>query len=150
MKIMRLDLGRFRHFQGRTLDFAARPVESTSPTLSLFPDGPGRLCLVHGENEAGKSTVLEAVKCLLFGFPDRAAHLAIDVEQSALEVSARKFEHRPVHVGVCVGRLQQDRLVVVFDGAHFFLLQRKCMSAIVVGFGVVGAQADRPGVIYNG
>ncbi|MEO7096280.1 MAG: AAA family ATPase, partial [Polyangiales bacterium] len=90
MKLLRLDLTRFRHFTGRSLDFSARLAESQSPspTLTLFPDGDNRLCLVHGENEAGKSTVLEAIKCLMFGFPDRAGHLAIDVEQSALEVAA--------------------------------------------------------------
>jgi uncharacterized protein YhaN len=88
MRILRLDLGRFRHFTGCTIDFAPPVAEPPASTLTLFPETANRLCLVHGENEAGKSTVLDAVKCLLFGFPDRAGHLAIDGEQSALEVSA--------------------------------------------------------------
>lgn len=73
MKIERLELERFGHFEGKR--------------LSLI-EGDGRLCIVHGDNEAGKTTILEAIRCLLFGFPERAAHFAIDVDQSSLAVSA--------------------------------------------------------------
>jgi uncharacterized protein YhaN len=95
MKIVRLDLGRVRHLVGRTLELVPPPPPSSSSTLALFPDAVDRLCVVHGENEAGKSTMLEAIRALLFGFPPRAAHLATDGEQSALEVSALvEFQNR--------------------------------------------------------
>ncbi|MHB1016183.1 MAG: AAA family ATPase, partial [Desulfurivibrionaceae bacterium] len=53
MRIARLELKAFGRFTGRTL------------TL-----GPG-LHIVHGPNEAGKSTTLRALKAWLFGFPER-------------------------------------------------------------------------------
>lgn len=36
-----------------------------------FPAQPGQLQVVHGPNEAGKSTTLRALRCFLFGFPQR-------------------------------------------------------------------------------
>ncbi|HEY2155211.1 MAG TPA: AAA family ATPase, partial [Isosphaeraceae bacterium] len=54
MKVVRLDLRAFGPFTDVALDFPA--------------DGPG-LNLIHGPNEAGKSTALRALLCLLFGFP---------------------------------------------------------------------------------
>lgn len=112
MKILRLDLGRFRHFAGKSLDFDPPARESSAQTSMLFPEGQNRLCVVHGENEAGKSTVMEAIKCFLFGFPDRAAHLAIDVEQSALEVSGLvEFEHGRARVEARRRKGKKDTLL---------------------------------------
>jgi uncharacterized protein YhaN len=54
MKIERLELRAFGPFTNYSLDF---PIE-----------GPG-LHLIHGPNEAGKSTTLRALQALLFGFP---------------------------------------------------------------------------------
>jgi len=55
IRIARLDLERWGHFEGRSLSF-----------------GPaGRLHLVYGANEAGKSTTRRAVSALLFGVPER-------------------------------------------------------------------------------
>ncbi len=51
MKLLRLQLERFGHFQGASLDFS---------------DG---LQLLHGHNEAGKSTLLAALRALMFQFP---------------------------------------------------------------------------------
>lgn len=53
MRITRLELKAFGRFTDRTLDF-----------------GPG-LHIVHGPNEAGKSTTLRALKAWLFGFDPR-------------------------------------------------------------------------------
>ncbi len=53
MKITRLELKAFGRFTDRTLEL-----------------GPG-LHIVHGPNEAGKSTTLRALKAWLFGFPER-------------------------------------------------------------------------------
>jgi uncharacterized protein YhaN len=55
IRIARLDLERWGHFEGRSLSF-----------------GPaGRLHLLFGANEAGKSTTRRAVAALLFGVPER-------------------------------------------------------------------------------
>ncbi|MFO8151954.1 AAA family ATPase [Thioalkalivibrio sp.] len=54
MRLRRLDLLRYGHFTGRSID---------------FPSGAGDLHLVFGPNEAGKSTALAAIEDLLFGIP---------------------------------------------------------------------------------
>ncbi len=57
IRIARLDLERWGHFDGRRLTF-----------------GPaGRLHVVFGANEAGKSTTRRAISALLFGVPERTA-----------------------------------------------------------------------------
>lgn len=56
MRIERLELSAFGPFTGRVLDFDS--------------DLPG-LHVVHGPNEAGKSSALRALQALLFGFPTR-------------------------------------------------------------------------------
>jgi uncharacterized protein YhaN len=57
IRIARLDLERWGHFDGRRLTF-----------------GPaGRLHVVFGANEAGKSTTRRAIGALLFGVPERTA-----------------------------------------------------------------------------
>jgi uncharacterized protein YhaN len=55
IRLARLDLERWGHFEGRSLTF-----------------GPaGSLHMVYGANEAGKSTTRRAVSALLFGVPER-------------------------------------------------------------------------------
>lgn len=56
MRIERLELAAFGPFTGRVLDFVS--------------DLPG-LHVVHGPNEAGKSSALRGLQALLFGFPPR-------------------------------------------------------------------------------
>ena len=58
MKLRRLHLTGFGHFCDVDL-----PTDSEA--LS------GRLTVIHGPNEAGKSTLLEFIRTMLFGFPDR-------------------------------------------------------------------------------
>ena len=55
IRIARLDLERWGHFDGRSLTFGAA----------------GSLHVVYGPNEAGKSTTRRAVSALLFGVPAR-------------------------------------------------------------------------------
>ncbi|MHB8879812.1 MAG: AAA family ATPase, partial [Myxococcaceae bacterium] len=55
MKIDRLDIEAFGHFRGHSL--------SLSPGLNLL----------HGANEAGKSTLLAFVRAVLFGFEKRSS-----------------------------------------------------------------------------
>lgn len=72
MRLERLTLERYGHFEGRTLEL----------------DGDGvRLHVVFGPNEAGKSTVLAAVGDLLFGFPHRTPY-AFRWDTSDLRLSA--------------------------------------------------------------
>ncbi|MCL4236242.1 MAG: AAA family ATPase, partial [Deltaproteobacteria bacterium] len=54
MKILELRLEKFGHFEARTLDLSA---------------GASGLHVIHGANEAGKSTSLRAILALLYGFP---------------------------------------------------------------------------------
>jgi uncharacterized protein YhaN len=58
MRIVRLRLDRFGHFQNVALDFS-----EGSP-----------LAVVVGPNEAGKSTLLHAIRALLFGFPHQTPY----------------------------------------------------------------------------
>ncbi|MBI1309923.1 AAA family ATPase [bacterium] len=58
MRIRQLDLIAFGHFTGES--------------LSLNPGETG-IDIIYGPNEAGKSTTLRAVQCLLFGFPARTS-----------------------------------------------------------------------------
>lgn len=58
MRIQRLEIERWGHFH----DF---PID-------LLPPGGG-LCLLTGENEAGKTTLREGLRALLFGIPENSA-----------------------------------------------------------------------------
>ena len=59
MRLARLDLIRFGHFTDRTLE---------------LPKGELDLHLIVGGNEAGKSTLRQAILNLLYGFPMRAEY----------------------------------------------------------------------------
>ena len=76
MRIERLDLVAFGHFTDHVLELGA-PA----------PDGTD-LHLVHGPNEAGKSTTLAAIGELLYGMPHRSAW-AFRHDNAVLEVGAR-------------------------------------------------------------
>ncbi len=56
MRIRQLNLIAFGHFTGTSI-----PLNANSAGIDL----------IYGPNEAGKSTTLRAVQCLLFGFPTR-------------------------------------------------------------------------------
>ena len=62
MRIRRLDLLRHGHFTDRRLDFEPRPLD---------------LHVIHGANEAGKSTARCAIADFLFGFDARSPHGAM-------------------------------------------------------------------------
>ncbi len=72
MRIDRLDLERYGHFDGTSLDLSAGDV---------------RLHIVHGRNEAGKSTALSAICDLLFGVPERSG-LGFRHGNNALRIGA--------------------------------------------------------------
>ncbi|HWL87583.1 MAG TPA: AAA family ATPase, partial [Polyangiaceae bacterium] len=75
---MRLELERFRHFRDKSL-VLAREARAQGEGLSV----------VYGPNEAGKTTVLSAIRCFLFGFRDKSPEFALDFEQSELRIGAR-------------------------------------------------------------
>ncbi len=54
MRIERIDLRKYGHFENQTLDVA---------------ESAGKLLLVYGLNETGKTTTLDAVRHWLYGFP---------------------------------------------------------------------------------
>ncbi|CAM3151734.1 AAA family ATPase [Sporolactobacillus spathodeae] len=55
MRIKKLDINQFGSFEKRSI---------------RFPDSP--FVIVYGENEAGKSTLMHYLLCVLFGFPQRS------------------------------------------------------------------------------
>ncbi|WP_029015032.1 ATP-binding protein [Niveispirillum irakense] len=71
MRIDRLDLEKYGHFDGYSLDLS----------------GEARLHIVHGANEAGKSTALAAICDLLFGVPERT-RLGFRHGNAALRIGA--------------------------------------------------------------
>jgi uncharacterized protein YhaN len=76
MRIARLDLLAFGHFSEVSLELDGLGVGKTGPTI------------LYGDNETGKSTVLEAVRCLLFGFERRSSHAFLHAQPN-LRVGAR-------------------------------------------------------------
>jgi len=58
MRILRLELEKYGHFTGKLIDFR--------PDASLH--------VVYGANEAGKTSALNALADLLFGFPARTSY----------------------------------------------------------------------------
>lgn len=72
MRINRLDLERYGHFDGARLDLS---------------DPDARLHIIHGPNEAGKSTALSAICDLLFGVPERS-RLGFRHGNNALRIGA--------------------------------------------------------------
>ncbi|MBU2936511.1 MULTISPECIES: YhaN family protein [Pacificibacter] len=75
MRIKELSLDRFGHFNDRKFDFG---------TLSDRPD----FHIIYGPNEAGKTTTMEAVLRLFYGFPNREA-FAFKHQRNNLQVSAK-------------------------------------------------------------
>ena len=59
MRLRRLDLTRFGHFTDRSLD------------LGPVTPGGSDFHIIHGPNESGKTTLMEAWLRLLYGFPLR-------------------------------------------------------------------------------
>lgn len=86
IRIARLDLERWGHFDGRRLTFGQA----------------GRLHVIFGANEAGKSTTRRAVSALLFGVPERTVDTfgrpgadlrvgaLLELDGTAVEVVRRK------------------------------------------------------------
>ncbi|GAB6855735.1 ATP-binding protein [Asaia astilbis] len=74
MRLARLDLIRYGNFADRRFDFCADPTD---------------LHVLHGPNEAGKSTTLGAISDLLFGFPN-------------LKAQDWRFDAAQLRVGACV------------------------------------------------
>lgn len=72
MRINRLDLERYGHFDGTSLDLS---------------DADTSLHIIHGPNEAGKSTALSAICDLLFGVPERS-RLGFRHGNNALRIGA--------------------------------------------------------------
>ena len=58
MKFERIELERFGHFESLSLDLR----------------GPSGLVVIHGPNEAGKTTLLRAIHGLLFGIDERSPY----------------------------------------------------------------------------
>ena len=96
MRLQRLSLDRFGHFTDRAFDFG---------TASDGHD----FHIIYGANEAGKTTTMEAVLRLFYGFPLREAY-AFKHPRNNLQVSAtleidgvpRRFTRLPARSGALV------------------------------------------------
>jgi len=75
MRLRRLDLVRYGHFEGQSLDFGAAT-------------GDCDVTVVYGPNEAGKSTAFTAWLDLLYGFPPRNTPYAFRFDRKDLLVGA--------------------------------------------------------------
>ncbi|WP_417818085.1 AAA family ATPase [Tritonibacter scottomollicae] len=96
MRIQRLSLDRFGHFTNRQFDFG--------------PAGDGHdFHIIYGPNEAGKTTTMEAVLRLFYGFPTRESY-AFKHPRKNLKISAmldfdgevRNFTRLPTNNGALV------------------------------------------------
>ena len=94
MKIREIDIENFGIFTDRHFDFGETPFQ-----------------LIHGPNEAGKSTLLQLLRQLLFGFPTRSPY---------------QFE---THSGEMAARA----LIDVADGRRISFRRRKGRNSTVVG-----------------
>ncbi|MFT4556454.1 MAG: hypothetical protein ACI92S_001799 [Planctomycetaceae bacterium] len=94
MKLREIDIENFGIFTDRHFDFGESPFQ-----------------LIHGPNEAGKSTLLQLLRQLLFGFPTRSPY---------------QFE---THAGEMAARA----LIDIADGRRISFRRRKGRTATVVG-----------------
>jgi len=88
VRILRLDLSAFGPFTGKSIDLG---------------EGPEGIHIIYGSNEAGKSSALRALKCLLYGIPAR---------------SQDNFIHD--HKALRIGGLISDSL-----GSELYFIRRK-------------------------
>jgi uncharacterized protein YhaN len=143
IRIKRLDLERWGHFDGRRLTF-----------------GPaGRLHLVFGANEAGKSTTRRAVSALLFGVPERTVDTfgrpgadlrvgaLLELDGTAVEVVRRKGRKNtlldadgevldPAPLDRALGGLSGEVHAGLFEITHDSLVQGG--HELLAGRGAVG------------
>jgi uncharacterized protein YhaN len=143
IRIARLDLERWGHFDGRRLTF-----------------GPaGRLHLVFGANEAGKSTTRRAVSALLFGVPERTVDAfgrpgadlrvgaLLELDGTAVEVVRRKGRKNtlldadgevldPTPLDRALGGLSGEVHAGLFEITHDSLVQGG--HELLAGRGAVG------------
>ena len=98
MKFARLQLKAFGPFRDRVLD--------------LSRDAGCNLHLIHGPNEAGKSSTLRAVTAFLFGFPER---------------SADAFLH-------AYAELRIGATLILSDGQHLSAMRRKARKNSLFAF----------------
>jgi uncharacterized protein YhaN len=143
IRIARLDLERWGHFDGRRLTF-----------------GPaGRLHVLFGANEAGKSTTRRAVSALLFGVPERTVDTfgrpgadlrvgaLLELDGTAVEVVRRKGRKNtlldadgevldPAPLDRALGGLSGEVHAGLFEITHDSLVQGG--HELLAGRGAVG------------
>ena len=143
IRIARLDLERWGHFDGRQLTFGQA----------------GRLHVVFGANEAGKSTTRRAVSALLFGVPERTVDTfgrpgadlrvgaLLELDGTAVEVVRRKGRKNtlldadgeildPAPLDRALGGLSGEVHAGLFEITHDSLVQGG--HELLAGRGAVG------------
>jgi uncharacterized protein YhaN len=143
IRIARLDLERWGHFDGRRLTFGQA----------------GRLHVVFGANEAGKSTTRRAISALLFGVPERTVDTfgrpgadlrvgaLLELDGTAVEVVRRKGRKNtlldadgevldPAPLDRALGGLSGEVHAGLFEITHDSLVQGG--HELLAGRGAVG------------
>lgn len=144
MRFQRLDLERFGHFRGPKLTFERAPS----------------LLLVHGSNEAGKTTLLQAIRWLLFGgsgwaLDDAPPAVAARVELSngtAIEIRRTKGRGGGLRGSTTAGDIDEEWILarltrpnrVVFENVFGFSLGSLAEGAKAL------EHANLRNVIYGG
>ena len=111
MKFERLELERFGHFESLALDLR----------------GPGGLVVIHGPNEAGKTTLLRAIHGLLFGIDERSPYgfrfpyQAMAIHATLQDSAGQRLElvRRKKRKDALLGHLRTDIGEVALDEPRF-------------------------------
>ena len=111
MKFERIELERFGHFESLALDLR----------------GPSGLVVIHGPNEAGKTTLLRAIHGLLFGIDERSPYgfrfpyQAMAIHATLQDSAGQRLElvRRKKRKDALLGNLRTDIGEVALDEPRF-------------------------------
>lgn len=111
MKFERIELERFGHFESLSLDLR----------------GPSGLVVIHGPNEAGKTTLLRAIHGLLFGIDERSPYgfrypyQAMAIHATLQDSAGQRLElvRRKKRKDALLGNLRSEAGEVALDEPRF-------------------------------
>ena len=147
MRLRRLCLDRFGHFTGRAFDFGAAG------------DGPD-FHIIHGPNEAGKTTAMEGALRLFYGFPHRESydfkHQRKNLRVSAvveIEGTPRHFTRLPLRSGALVdetGTALPEAALAAHLGGLARRITATCCASTTTPSNAVARRSRRRAAISDG